>query len=141
MVNEIPPLPDDGNEFGFLNAAAYTSLPCDDDDAVLDTEGDGLDVPTFTYRPPQECASLLSSGFMYTTQQKWTVALLKLLDDINAPDYAFRLIIEWVCSAKDDGYSFLQPGGVTRNANVDILFKSLPNASLLRSVLMVPPVR
>ena len=131
MVNDKPSLPDDKNEFGFSNAAAY-SLPCDDDDAIFDNEGDGRDMPTFTFRPPQECAVLSSSGFMYTTQQKWTVALLKSLDDINAPDYAFRLIIEWACSAKDDGYSFYPRGGVTRNANVDILFKSLPNATLLR---------
>ena len=99
-------------------------MPCDDDDAIFDTEGDGLDVPTFTFRPPQEYAVLSTSGFMFTTQQKWTVALLKFLDDINAPDYTFCLIIEWACSAKDDGYSFLPPGGVTSNANVDILFKS-----------------
>ena len=66
---------------------------------------------TFTFQPPEECAVLTSSGFMYTTEQKWTVALLKLLDDINAPDYAFRLIIEWARSAKNDGYSFLSPGG------------------------------
>jgi hypothetical protein len=38
---------------------------------------------------------------MYTTKQKWTDAQLKLLDDINAPDYAFRfLIIDWACLAK-----------------------------------------
>jgi hypothetical protein len=38
---------------------------------------------------------------------------------------------EWACSAKNDRDSFLPPGGLTRNANVDLLFKSLPNASLL----------
>ena len=132
MVNEIPSLLDDKNEFGYSNAAEY-SLPCDDDDAIFDDEEDGRDMPTFTFRPaPQECAVLSSSGFMSTTQQKWTVALLKLLDNVNAPDYAFRLIIEWALSAKNDGNSFYPPGGVTaRNAKVDILFKSLPNATLL----------
>jgi hypothetical protein len=27
---------------------------------------------------------------MYTTDLKWTVGLLKILDDMNAPDYAFE---------------------------------------------------
>ena len=82
------------------------------------------------FQPPEECAVLTSSGFMYTAEQKWTVALLKLLDDINAPDYAFRLIIEWARSAKNDGYSSLPPGGLTQNANVDLfssLYKMLPS--------------
>ncbi|KAI2494868.1 hypothetical protein MHU86_19632 [Fragilaria crotonensis] len=138
MVNNIPPLPDDEEDLGFAVTDAH-SLPCDDEDAIFDNESNCLDVPTFAFRPPQEGAVLSSSGFMYTTQQKWTVALLKLLDDINAPDYAFRLIIEWALSAKDDGYSFQPPGGVTRNANVDILFKSVPNAPLLRP--SIQPVR
>jgi hypothetical protein len=62
--------------------------------------------PPLLFQPPEECAVLTSSGFMYTTEQKWTFALLKLLDDINAPDYAFRLIIDWACLAKNDGYIF-----------------------------------
>jgi hypothetical protein len=32
---------------------------------------------------------------------------------------------------KKQWIQFLPPGGLTRNANVDLLFKSLPNASLL----------
>ena len=31
-------------------------------------------------------------GFMHTIDQKWTAALLRVMDDINAPDYAFGLI-------------------------------------------------
>ncbi len=71
------------------------ALPCDDEDAHFDSKGDGLDAATFTFQPPEECAVLTSSGFMYTTEQKWTVPLLKLLDGINAPDYPFCLMIEW----------------------------------------------
>jgi hypothetical protein len=136
MVNEIALFRDRrfcdrDNEIEFSDAAAH-SLPCEDEDAHFDSEGDSFDATTFTtFQPPEECAILTRSGFMYTTEQKWTVALLKLLDDINAPDYAFRLIIEWARLAKNDGYSFLPPGGLTRNSNVELLFKSLPNASLL----------
>ena len=38
--------------------------------------------------------------FPYSTgDQKWTVALLKLLDDMNAPDYALKAILTWARSA------------------------------------------
>jgi hypothetical protein len=33
------------------------------------------------------------SGFTYTVDQKWTAALLKVMDNINAPDYGFGLNI------------------------------------------------
>jgi hypothetical protein len=99
MVNEIALFCDRDNEIGFSDAAAC-SLPCDDEDAHFDSKGDSFNAATFTFQPPEECAVLNSSGFMYTTKQKWTVTLLKLLDDINAPDYAFRLIIDWAHSAK-----------------------------------------
>jgi hypothetical protein len=44
--------------------------------------------------------------FPYTTEQKWTVALMKLLIDWNAPDEAFGMILKWARSAKADNYSF-----------------------------------
>jgi len=99
MVNEIVLFRERDNEIEFSDAAA-SSLPCDDEDAHFDSKGDSFNAATFTFQPPEECAVLNSSGFMYTTKQKWTVTLLKLLDDINAPDYAFRLIIDWAHSAK-----------------------------------------
>ena len=37
--------------------------------------------------------STLGAVQMHTTEQKRTVALLKILDDINARDYAFSEII------------------------------------------------
>ena len=131
MVNRTALFPNSDNKIGFSHAAACSLPPCDDEDALFDSKGDGFDATTFTFQPPEECAVLTSSGFMYTTKQNWTVALLKLMDDINAPDYAFHLIIDWACSAKNNGYSFLTPCGLTQNANVDLLFKSLPNAFIL----------
>ncbi len=104
MVNEKALFRDRDNEIEVSDAAR--SLPCDNEDAHFDSKGDSFDATTFTFQPPEECAVLTSSVFMYTTKQKWTVALLKLQDDINAPDYAIRLIIEWARSAKNDGYSF-----------------------------------
>ncbi|KAI2511369.1 hypothetical protein MHU86_2980 [Fragilaria crotonensis] len=44
-------------------------------------------------------------GFMHTINQKWTAALLKVMDDINAPDYAFGLILAWARGASAEEYS------------------------------------
>ena len=68
---------------------------------------------------------------MYTTDQKWTVGLLKILDDMNAPDYAFEAIIKWSRSAHEAKYSFYPPGGLTRARNVNVLFSSMDNATKL----------
>ena len=44
--------------------------------------------------------------FVYTCDQKWTVMLLKILDELNAPDKAFSSIIRWAQEANSDGYKF-----------------------------------
>ena len=70
-------------------------------------------------------------GFMSTTEQRWTVALLTfLLDNIYAPDYAIRMITEWACSAKDDGQNFHKVVSKGRQM-LKLTFKTLPNASSL----------
>ena len=43
----------------------------------------------------------------YTIPQKWTVELLKILDEFNAPDQAFEEIIRWAQGAYKDGFNFL----------------------------------
>ena len=63
---------------------------------------------------------------MYTTDQKWTVGLLKILDDMNAPDYAFEAITKWSRGAHK---SFYPQGELTRNVNV--LFLSMDKATKL----------
>ena len=40
-----------------------------------------------------------------------TVALLKLLDDMNAPDYAFSKILKWAHNAQAESYSFHPANG------------------------------
>ena len=57
----------------------------------------------------QDCTA---TPFMYTTDQKWTMALLKVLDNLNAPDYAFGAVLEWARSANAIGYSFYPTGGL-----------------------------
>jgi hypothetical protein len=53
MVNKIALFPDSDNKIGFSDAAAC-SLPCDDADALFDSKGDGFDVVTYTFQPPEE---------------------------------------------------------------------------------------
>jgi hypothetical protein len=70
--------------------------------------------------------------FLYSTNQKWTVALLKLLDTINAPDYAFKqAVLRWARAALADGCSFQPDGGMTRRPNVERLFSMMNNATQL----------
>jgi hypothetical protein len=77
-------------------------------------------------------------GFTHTVDQKWTVALLKVVDDINAPDYAFGLILAWARGASSEEYSFHPQLGLDCARNVTVLVKSIANATqLLPSVLSV----
>jgi hypothetical protein len=76
---------------------------------------------------------------MYIVDQKWTAALLKVMDNINAPDYAFGLIFAWATrGASTEEYSFHPQGGLDRARNVTVLVKSIANATqLLPSVLSI----
>ena len=68
-----------------------------------------------------------------------TIALLKLLDNMNTPDYTFEAIIKWARAAKANNYLFYPQGGLLRSKNVDILFQSMNNAKqLLSSIQPVP---
>ena len=71
------------------------------------------------------------SNFIYTTDQKWTVSLLKILDKANAPDYVFGDILEWGRSASAQNYSFNPVGGLSRSKNVDSLVNSVQNGNKL----------
>ena len=97
-------------------------------------EWEGIAIPCPPTPPP-----LSTQPVMFTTDQKWTVALLKLLDDMNAPDYAFNKILKWAHSAQAEGYAFHPAnGGLSRTRNIDMLFASLKNAKqLLPSVSTV----
>jgi Plavaka transposase len=71
------------------------------------------------------------SNFTYTTDQKWTVSLLKILDEANAPDYLFGQVLEWARLSSSAGCSFRPVGGLSRAKNVDALIKCVRNANQL----------
>ena len=54
--------------------------------------------------------------FRVTTEKKWTVSLLQILDHMNAPDYAYVSIMrKWAHDASADGYDFRPRGGFDRS--------------------------
>ena len=72
-------------------------------------------------------------------EMKWTVALLKLVDDLKTPDEAFGKILLWARNAAKDEYSFEPHAGLSRSNNVKNLFDCMENAKhLLPSVSAVP---
>jgi hypothetical protein len=59
------------------------------------------------------------------------VPLLKILDRMNAPDYAYVSILKWARDASADGYDFRPRGGFDRSKSVDYLTNSVLNGKLL----------
>ena len=69
----------DTNYDDYYNALDMMTSNYDSDDYTWE----GIVLP-----PPPSPPPLSRQPLMFTTDQKWTVALLKLLDNVNAPDYA-----------------------------------------------------
>jgi hypothetical protein len=78
---------------------------------------------------------ILTHPFFFASDQKWTIALLTLLDDMNAPDYAFTAVLKWARVASEEWYSFNPKGGQSCMQNVDVLFNSVKNAKRLLPTL------
>jgi hypothetical protein len=56
-------------------------------------------------------AQVGAPSFSYTNELKWTVALLKIVEDIKATDGAFGNILLWAREAASAQYSFYPQGG------------------------------
>ena len=95
--------PEPRQDVAFLPAGV---IDVNDDDEYDDNangwEDYGLVVKAPTVR-------LTHHTFMHTIDQKWTIDLLKVLDNMNAPDYAFGAILAWARGASADNYSFNPP--------------------------------
>ena len=67
----------------------------------------------------------------YNKEMKWTVALLKLVDDLKAHDEAFGKILLWACNAAKDEYSFEPHDGFSRSNNkiIYLIAWKMPNTS------------
>jgi hypothetical protein len=102
----------------------------DDDDDVDDDSNHCLPNAIVNHGYDVEAPSFRTS-FIYTTDQKWTVSLLKILDKANAPDYVFGDILEWGRSASAQNYSFNPVGGLSHSKNIDSLINSVWNGNKL----------
>ncbi len=139
-VNELSNVPNES--FSALpNSTKEKVIYDDNDNALFDDVHDIqmlADDPHDDASCPTQHNISATSQFMISTDQKWTILLLKILDDMNAPDYAFESVLKWARNAQADGHSFYPVGGHSRVKNVDVLFKSVTNAQrLLPSVLTV----
>ncbi|KAI2490509.1 hypothetical protein MHU86_24063 [Fragilaria crotonensis] len=105
------------------NKSDDLSVLSDDPNILTCTSNSALDEDV---EAPSFC-----SNFMYTTDQKRTVSLLKILDHANAPNYTFGEVLEWARSASADNYSYNPVGGLSRAKNVDALINSVCNGKKL----------
>lgn len=96
--------------------------------ALDDDDGISIEAEAITNSPTLTS----TTGVIHSVNQKWTVALLQLLNEINAPDYAFSRILKWGRDAKAEGYTFNPLGGLNRNRNIALIYDSLHNAEKLR---------
>jgi hypothetical protein len=72
-----------------------------------------------------------------TTEQRNMVKLMKLLDDMEAPDYAVESIIAWAQTALAEGFDF-RPKRNSRDGNLIDVYNKVHNSTrLLPSILPV----
>lgn len=86
-------------------------------------------VPVDTH---SQVSSFIASAvdFMHTIDPKWTVALVKVLNNFNAPDYAFGSIVASArVAASAEEYSFHPQNGLNQLLNVKLLSKSTSNTT------------
>jgi hypothetical protein len=116
-----------------LNPDEHDFAINDDMHDFLETVRDGGHAVVLLEAPDISTISLVAGRvpLMYTTDQKWTVGLLKNLNDMNAPDYTFEAIIKGSRGAHKEKYSFYPQGGLTRARNVNVLCLSMDNATKL----------
>ena len=107
------------------------------DDNAFDDNANGWEDSCLLIQAPL-VSSLTHHRFMHTLDQKWTIDLLKVLDNMNAPDYAFKDILLWARGANSANYTFNPPGGLSRSKSIDLLFDTMPNArQLLPSIVPI----
>jgi hypothetical protein len=121
-----------GNGVGVESTSCEHIVDCNksDDLSVLSDDPNILTCTNSALDEDVEAPSF-HSNFMYTTNQKWTVSLLKILDHANAPDYTFGEVLEWARSASADNYSYNPVGGLSCAKNVDALINSVRNGKRL----------
>jgi hypothetical protein len=74
-------------------------------DSVIDEgNNDREDAIPFVNNNTEEDSEVFANTLSYSTDQKWSIALLKVLEHINAPDFAFGKFLTWAREAAKDHY-------------------------------------
>ena len=97
--------------------------------------------PFFADQEPTKSASTFTDpDLIHTNEQKCLIDLMKLVHDLNTPDYAFELILKWAQTAYMNGFNFRpSASGMTRASNIDWMMKMPQNAAMrLPYVLSIP---
>ena len=58
------------------------------------------------------------SQFLYDKQDKWRIDLMKILNDMQAPDYAMQEVLQWAANANREGLDFNKERGFSRQSNL-----------------------
>ena len=76
---------------------------------------------------------------LHDKQDKWLINLMKLLNDMHAPDYIFQQVKCWAVSAKAHEFEFNGNRGFSHNSNLKWMFEMTKNAHLM--LPMVHPIQ
>lgn len=86
-----------------------------------------------------DTATFETDHVAYSSDQQCLIELMKILIDMNAPDYAFAQLLTWACKAHENGFSFQPEWGCSRNSNMRWMFNMTNNARLrLPYIIPVP---
>ena len=104
------------------------------------TVDDGATPVLFNNDEDENADESITNVLSCTTDQKWSVALLKVLEDLNAPDIAFEKILTWARDAASEQFSFHPNGGLSKRRHIQLLFESITNAHRLLPVVCPVPI-
>ena len=99
-----------------------------DKDSELDSEWDHYD-PFYNDEEDVPGISVFQDEPMwYTGEQAALIDLMKLVQDMNAPDYAFRKILEWAQRSVASGFDFNPEHGLNKKVNMKWMVAMTSNA-------------
>jgi hypothetical protein len=101
-----------------------------DDNSIQLNESldDGSNMSTDAANPELYCSNEEDDYDTFNVSQKSVVKLLYLLDQMEAPDYAFQSIMKWASECYQEGFDF-NPRSKTCKANISWMYHSIHNAT------------
>jgi len=133
-----------------LNPHDPVLYPQEDGEDSQDNPWDGMAAPTGQPHEAgidqffhQDTTGIVANPFedseiLHNPLDKHIINLMKILNDMNAPDYAFEQVLRWAVTARREGFQFTADRGYSRKSNLRWMFQMTANSELqLPSVLPV----